>query len=89
MGSWNGACAAAGSNAQCALTNIQADQVSTVSFALIPPATYTVTATAADPYGTASCLPNNVKAGGEQHLLRRAPSRFPGQELDRRLRLLG
>ncbi len=63
VGSWNGACAAAGSNAQCALTNIQADQVSTVSFALIPPATYTVTATAADPYGTASCLPNNVKAG--------------------------
>ncbi len=61
--SWGGACAFAGSNAQCALTNIQADQVSTVSFALTPPATYTVTATAAYPYGTASCLPNNVKAG--------------------------
>ncbi|MGB4335287.1 MAG: IPTL-CTERM sorting domain-containing protein [Chromatiaceae bacterium] len=60
---WTGACASAGSNAQCALTNIQSDQASTVSFALIPAATYTVTATAADNYGTASCLPNNVKAG--------------------------
>ena len=61
---WGGACAAAGSNVQCALTNIRADQVSTVSFTLIPPATYNVTATVVDGnYGSVGCYPGSVRAG--------------------------
>ena len=61
--SWGGACAAAGSNVQCNLSSIQADQVSTVSFELTPPATYNVTATVVGGNGSASCYPNSVKAG--------------------------
>ncbi|MBK9115660.1 MAG: hypothetical protein IPM22_08435 [Betaproteobacteria bacterium] len=61
---WSGACAAAGSNAQCTLTNVQANQNSTVSFVLTPPATYSVTATVTDgAYGSVGCYPDNVKAG--------------------------
>ncbi|NEX22035.1 IPTL-CTERM sorting domain-containing protein [Thiorhodococcus mannitoliphagus] len=61
--SWSGACAAAGSNAQCTLTKIQADQVAAVSFELIPTNSYSVTATATDANGSVSCLPNTVLAG--------------------------
>ena len=61
---WGGDCAAAGSNIQCTLANIQANQVSTVSFAPIPPATYNVTATVTGgSYGSVGCYPSSVKAG--------------------------
>ncbi|MEI2773844.1 MAG: GEVED domain-containing protein [Candidatus Competibacter sp.] len=60
---WGGACATAGSNVQCTLPNIQANQVSTVSFELIPPATYNVTATVVGGNGSVGCYPNSVKAG--------------------------
>lgn len=63
MQSWGGDCAAAGSNAQCALTRIQANQSATVSFELIPPATLTVTATVVGGNGNVSCLPTSVIAG--------------------------
>lgn len=62
--SWGGDCAAAGSNGQCALTKILADQVATVSFELIPADTYSVTATTTSANGSVSCLPNSVLAGG-------------------------
>ena len=62
--SWGGDCAAAGSNVQCSLTNILADKFSTVSFALIPPATYTVTATVVGGnFGSVGCFPSSVRAG--------------------------
>jgi uncharacterized repeat protein (TIGR01451 family) len=60
---WGGDCAAAGSNVQCTLTNILANKISTVSFAPIPPATYTVTATVVGGFGAVGCFPSNVKAG--------------------------
>jgi len=60
---WGGACAAAGSNSTCSLTKIKADQVSTVSFELTPPATYNVTATVTGGNGSVGCYPNSVKAG--------------------------
>lgn len=53
----------AGSATQCSLTNIQTDQTATVSFALIPPITYTVTATVASGNGTVGCQPSRVAAG--------------------------
>ncbi len=61
--SWSGACAATGSNSQCHLNHIQADQTSTVSFVLIPPATYTISASVTGGNGAASCLPGSVLAG--------------------------
>ncbi|NEV62685.1 InlB B-repeat-containing protein [Thiorhodococcus minor] len=62
--SWSGACAASGSQAQCSLRNIQSDQTSTVSFAAIPPSTYSVSALVSAGNGTVSCTPANVSAGG-------------------------
>jgi MYXO-CTERM domain-containing protein len=62
--SWSGVCLLAGSATQCSLTNIQTDQSSTVSFALIPPITYRVTATVASGNGTVNCGPSPVVKGG-------------------------
>ena len=64
MQAWTGACAAAGPNAQCTLTKIKADQDSTVSFAQLPPATYTVSATVTGGNGAVSCAPSTVTVGG-------------------------
>jgi len=63
VASWGGACASWGSNGQCYLTKIQADQVSTVSFEPIPPATFGVSASVVGGNGSASCLPTSVQAG--------------------------
>lgn len=62
--SWTGACATWGSQDQCYLPKIRADQLSTVSFMPIPPATYSVSATVSAGNGHVSCTPTSVSAGG-------------------------
>ena len=64
VASWTGACAASGQNVHCALSNVQADQTSTVSFTLIPPSTYHVSASVVLGHGSVSCTPNTVTSGG-------------------------
>lgn len=60
---WSGACASAGNTAQCDLTNIQADQVSTVSFSALPVPTYSLSATVVGGHGSVSCTPSTVPQG--------------------------
>jgi hypothetical protein len=62
--SWTGDCAATGANVACALSNIQSDQSSTVRFALIPPSTFSVSATVASGLGAVSCDPGIIYDGG-------------------------
>jgi hypothetical protein len=64
VASWTGACASAGTNVACALSNVQADQTSTVSFTPIPPSTYHVSASVVLGNGAVSCTPNTVTSGG-------------------------
>jgi hypothetical protein len=61
--SWGGACAAAGSNTECYLSNITTNQTSTVSFVQVPPTTYTANVTG-NGNGTVVCTPTSVAEGG-------------------------
>jgi MYXO-CTERM domain-containing protein len=64
VSAWGGACSNWGSNAQCFLPGISSNQVSTVSFALLPVGTFTISATVGNGGGTVSCTPTSVNAGG-------------------------
>lgn len=64
VAAWTGACAATGHTVHCALSNIQADQTSTVRFESIPAASYTVSATVTSGHGAVACSPGTVTAGG-------------------------
>jgi hypothetical protein len=62
--SWGGACSSWSSNTECYLTKIKSNQHSTVSFAHLPPATYTAIVTVAGGVGSVDCTPTSVAAGG-------------------------
>jgi len=62
--SWDGDCFSWGSNAECYLTKIKSDQVSTVSFTALPFGTFTAQVTVDGGNGSVTCQPTSVEFGG-------------------------